>query len=144
MIDNLGFAVDNLLKNNDCAIKIPLEWKMLRVAKYLQRMVDALLLAKINNPIMGVSHNNDASEPKSKKCLEEIYDLCGELNKIRKQGNYSVVAVSKKFKVVMDKIRTNNTKNLTEDVIIDILVTPVFKNNGTLHFSLHIFKCIVI
>lgn len=44
MVDNLGFAVESLTKKIQC-IKIPLEWRMLRVAKYVMRMIDAIMLA---------------------------------------------------------------------------------------------------
>lgn len=42
-MDNFGFALDNLFTINQC-INIPLQWKILRIAKYMERMLDALLL----------------------------------------------------------------------------------------------------
>ena len=46
-MDNFGFALDNLFTTNQC-INIPLQWKILRIAKYMERMLDALLLIDKN------------------------------------------------------------------------------------------------
>lgn len=121
LIDNLGFAIENLVKKVKC-VEIPLDWKLLRVAKYLQRMVDAIALSqkidfKQTLKAQTQTSNCSSTVQKSESCLLQIYKLCDELNKLRKQGKYD--DVHNKFATILKQIKVtdNNVSQLTEDSI---------------------------
>jgi hypothetical protein len=67
ILDNYGFLIDNLLHNTECS-KIDLTVKLLRVAKYFDRICQAMQFAKKNN-----------------EKIDKFKNICLILNNLRKQ-----------------------------------------------------------
>lgn len=88
-MDNLGFAIENLLKSNEC-VEVSFEWKMLRVAKYLDRIIHAIVL----------------SNPSYRAILSNLHQMSQSLNSARKTNDAS--NLSMKIKDFMDALSNLN------------------------------------
>ena len=87
-IDNLGFAVDNIVKRNDC-VDIDFTWKMLRVAKYVERIIDAIQLSKVQNA----------------PDLSKLKTLSQSLNTARKENNLiNITTKLEEFMSLLNKL----------------------------------------
>jgi hypothetical protein len=97
IIDNLGFAIENVLKSDDC-LDIQFAWKMLRVAKYLERIIDAVELSKVDldldlHKLKEITKflNMSRKENSSKELLDHITNFISELEIIsRKSTNLHI------------------------------------------------------
>lgn len=75
ILDNFGFLVDNLLKKAVCS-HISLTLKLLRVAKYMERICEAWLL----------QHNHSSSLQAKTKTVQNIRRVCQQINILRKSN----------------------------------------------------------
>lgn len=107
-MDNLGFAFDNLFSSNDC-VNIDIKWKILRIAKYMDRMIDALLL------------------------IDENYKSEYNLNKL-KSISVTLNALRKKMTPYDDKILIENIENFMTELKISTYSEDNIKN-GLLKFA---------
>ena len=77
-LDNLGFLLENLLEDKVLGcIEVPLEHRLLRVAKYLGRTCDALIL----------SLGDDTGTAEAVGHLRDVQAVCKSLNEARKSAH---------------------------------------------------------
>ena len=98
-MDNLGFAIENLLKSNEC-VEVSFEWKMLRVAKYLDRIIHAIVLSKV------------LSKPVYEERLLNLHNMAQSLNLARKRNDASNLSINiKRFMDALSKLNELNKLN---------------------------------
>lgn len=102
MLDNLGFVVKSLHATIPCAKKIPLSFKMLRVAKYMARILDAYHLGFLKD-----SHSTDHSNGR----VLELCLICENLNMARKKGDIDTSHVRGLIGSLLKKVGVSNNHN---------------------------------
>lgn len=104
MMDNLGFAVEKLQKKYKCYVKYPIEHRMMGVAKYLARILDAhqLITKKHNkalaNACESLNKQRKSGDNPHKRYISVIFNEIGILDKT------NVKQVEKKLVSYVDKL----------------------------------------
>ena len=99
ILDNYGFLLENLFMTASCIASIDLNLRLLRVAKYLERISKAYLIIE-KNAIKKVQ-------------IEAIKTISGELNILRKKNSYDVDQLNKKLIALYQKLDANDTKSIS-------------------------------